>query len=1414
MKVKGFDAMKENILGIDVGSVAISIVEITPEFEIVSTRYQLHHGKIAKAICTSLEGLSLTHISRVCSTSSTPYFVKTMKVYDNQVCLITALQHLHHNAGALLNIGAEKFSLLVFDENGTYRYCKTNSSCAAGTGSFLDQQASRLSLRGIEELGVSASANNGDIPKIASRCAVFAKTDLIHAQQEGYNLKEICDGLCCGLAKNIVETLFSGVLQYGPIVVCGGVSKNPAVLKHIRNLVGMEFLVDDISHLYGAYGAAVRLAGEFLDDEMDIKSPSDLILDEKPHRTYTQGPLELKMSDYPNFEGVRHYMCQVQMRKAPELVEVDLYRELTRGATYSVYLGIDIGSTSTKAVILDGLGEVIAGFYTWTVGRPVDAISAIFEAIDDLISQEGIAIEVLGSSTTGSGRKLIGKIINADLVIDEITAHARSAWQLKPDVDTIIEIGGQDSKFTTIRNKSVTFSAMNTVCAAGTGSFIEEQAKRMGCPLDEYSARTEGEKSPISSDRCTVFMERDMNYYLNEGYTSDEVLASALHSVCENYLTKVALKANIGECICFQGATAKNKALVAAFEQKLGKPIHVSRFCHLTGAIGAALLLSDERIHSDRFSGLGLYTKQISIRAEVCSLCTNHCKLTIATLDGQDHAYGFLCGRDYQTKRHINNNTSGFDLIKIRSRAFSTPKKKYHEKKIIIGIPAALHLMEDMAFWQHFFETLSIKTITSKDYMDALHEGKKISGAEFCAPVSALHGHVSHLLTEADYIFLPFYLEERQKTKDIRRQYCYYTQYAPSLVASVFSNEKHRILIPLVKYLYNGFHAKVQLYRMLKTIISTKINFFEVSAAYDNAIEFKEKALKELSDEYHKEFTAGRIAVVLLGRPYAILSPAMNKGIIDLFSSKGVKVFTHDMLPLTHHEVNAPLKDLLDEIPWKHAANVLHAADLAAVTNGLYPVFVTSFRCTPDSFAVEYFKKLMDSYSKPYLILQLDEHDSNVGYETRIEALIRAFQHHFNTDLSNRRVAPFPDLVPSRSFKDRTLFFPNWDRLSCPLIVASLQREGIDVRLIEESKTSLQTSLKYNTGQCIPINILAQEFIDSIQRQGLDPGKCTLWICKGHIACNLKMIPHHIKSILNSYGQGMEHATVYHGELSMMDISLRATVSVYLAFMFGGLLRRVGCKIRPYETVKGMTDRAIVDGLAILSDAFLGVRSKEQALKEVVSLFETIPRKHEVRSKVAIFGDFYVRDNDFANQDLIHFIEEHGGEVMTTPYSAYMKMIAYPYFKKWITEGHYLFTISSSAYYAALKLLEKKYYHYFNKILQEPDHEYNDSIQKILAPFFLLNEHTGESMDNILKTYYIKKYHPEVSLFVQADPAFCCPALVTQAMTKKIEEATGIPVVTISYDGTCSAKNGVIIPYLTFFGSDSRQRQQGMDQLV
>jgi predicted nucleotide-binding protein (sugar kinase/HSP70/actin superfamily) len=302
----------------------------------------------------------------------------------------------------------------------------------------------------------------------------------------------------------------------------------------------------------------------------------------------------------------------------------------------------------------------------------------------------------------------------------------------------------------------------------------------------------------------------------------------------------------------------------------------------------------------------------------------------------------------------------------------------------------------------------------------------------------------------------------------------------------------------------------------------------------------------------------------------------------------------------------------------------------------------------------------------------------------------------------------------------------------------------------------------------------------------------------------------------------MEQADVYLGALSMLDISVKLPINNYFAYMFGGMIRKIGCKIRPTERHQGDTDQVIAGAVEILREAFLGNRSKAAAVDEVVSSFEAIdtidPARLPPRPKVAIFGDLYTRDNSAANQDLIYFIEVNGGEVITTPYSEYLKMISRPYLRKWLIEGHYFSAISSQALMATLKREEKIYYTYFDRILKEPEPDYDEPAKNILARYNVRLENTGESLDNILKVHYIKKHYPEVALFVQASPAFCCPALVTEAMAQEIERITNTPVVSITYDGTGGNKNDVIIPYLKYprvnlgrdqVDSDRRRQRRG-----
>ena len=1450
--------MKNFSLGIDVGSVAIAVAIIDSDNQIIHSAYTFHKGRIGEKLKTLFKGVQIEGIKTIGYTSSTPSIICQGKRVDSRIAYITAVKHFHPEVRSLLIIGAEKFGLVTFDENGEYQNYKSNTSCAAGTGNFLDQQAERLNLKGIHEFSDIAYKNKGGFPMIASRCAVFAKTDLIHAQQEGYTISEICDGLSFGLAKNIVDTVFHNN-KFSNVVAAGGVALNKAVIGHMEKLAKLKIEVDKYAHLYGAIGAAMVCTTTNDQGKIRLNHIVDILSSERKEKKYFYPPLQLNMSDYPDFAQHDTYEFRSARFPARKAVEVDAYSLVRNSDIGSVFLGIDIGSTSSKAVLLNGKKEVIAGFYTRTSGQPVQAAQLIFEAISDFTKQRNIHFVISSAGTTGSGRKFVGKIIGADIILDEITAHARAAYELDPETDTIIEIGGQDSKFTIMRQGMVTFSVMNTICAAGTGSFIEEQAKRLGCPLHKYSGRVEKVHAPLTSDRCTVFMERDLNHYLMAGYSSDEILAAVLHSTRENYFSKVAIKGYIGNKIFFQGATAKNKALVAAFEQKLQKPIMVSKYCHLTGALGVALELYDQPVTKTSFRGLDLYKKSIPVRSEVCDLCTNHCKLKVAEIDHQIEAYGFLCGRDYEVNKYVEVRSNQFHLINKRKELFSF-KATADRPVLTIGIPAGLHLYEEILFWRKFFDFLSIRTLTSEKYTSPVKDGKNLCGAEFCAPIAAMHGHIDYLSNKVDYIFLPAYLKDPQES-GMNKQYCYYTQFVSSVISvhNKFMPGK-KLLTPMLKYSNGELAIRLELYRMIKSLGLNDIGFVNVTLAYEKAKKYMHSIQSEWRSFYQRETEAlDDIHIMLLGRPYTVLSPAMNNNIPAIIEKMGIKAFYMDMLPDRHQEISQT-DDLIKTIKWKFASRILTAADMVARKDNCYPVLVTSFKCTPDSFVIEYFKEILETSQKPYLVLQLDEHDSTVGYETRIEAAIRSYRNH----LQRKKLAveknchgeeakmPYvylKDKIPAniawnehirslvmdasqilrthaidfklfsniiqqiegqegpylrsvftgaKNLKNKTLLLPLWDQYVGPLLEAVLRNSGINARVVENTDEAMQRSLSFNTGQCIPLNIIVQNAIDYIKSNHFDPAETALWIMKSDLSCNLSMFPYYMKKLLEDYGQGMERVSVYQGDVVFYDFSLATAINAYLAYMFGGYIRKIGCRIRPYEKFKGTTDRVLQRALISLYAAFRNGEPKEHLLGKIIAEFESIEIEKTDRPRVAIFGDLYVRDNDLMNQDLIKTIEANGGEVITTPFSEYMKIVVDPHTDRSLRERRYMDYVKVKFLKSLIPLVEEKYKKYFDGFMGEEAATSSREIDEWLNQFGLNILHRGESLENILKIQRLIKQYPDLDLFVQTNPSYCCPSLVTEAMKARIEEITGVPVVTIEYDGTAGLKNENIIPYLKY----------------
>jgi predicted nucleotide-binding protein (sugar kinase/HSP70/actin superfamily) len=969
--------------------------------------------------------------------------------------------------------------------------------------------------------------------------------------------------------------------------------------------------------------------------------------------------------------------------------------------------------------------------------------------------------------------------------------------------------------------------------------------------------------------------------------------------VRDNYLSKVAHLNKIGNVICFQGATAKNHALVMAFEQKLLKPIFVSKYCHLTGALGVCLLLKEElecgafmhrtdgAIHKgialpkSQFRGIDFYKESPILLNEICDGCKNHCKLTRIKMADEDIVWGYLCGRDdsgdgYKPRRqsrfdllsrrrkilnptpvlhhqpddpsekkltslldelkkinlsipldklkqidfdaaleklkHLNLNipldklkqTLSLNLLTLRHRIFThalddiQPAKRKNE--ITIGFPNTLYLIEYIPFWELFFKKLGYTVKLSSARAEFLESGKEIAGAEFCAPISYWHGHVKNLSNSVDYLFLPHTFEGGEPNDP--KFYCYYSNYAVALAQNIEGlNLKDRCIAPIIDLSKPAIHNVQQLYESLPLELKLVQTPSEILTAYTEAWQWFHEQKRELIAIFQQHQNLfDDISVVLLGRPYLILDTVMNKNIPQKFNDLGVSTFFQDMLPLAGMNFQSPAKELIGWNHWKFGENMLKAADYVCQHAGLYPVILTAFKCSPDSFVINYFKEIMDAYHKPYLILQLDEHGSDVGYETRIEAAIRSFRNHYQQNITSVQCKK-PSTILLKHDQQGTVLIPNYDPLSCSLIAASFEHAGYDALLIEETETSIQSSLRMNDGQCLPISAIAAAAVETIETHNLKPENTAIFLnAMTRTACNFPQYPMMTKKLLEQYDAGFEKAQVFATAFDMRGMPFELIYEVYCSYLLGGLLRKIGCKIRPYEIISGKSDQIIEDSRQKLYQCIKNDESKEDIFRQIVTKLAAIPVSESfgTRPKVSIIGDLYVRDNDVFNQQLIRDLENYGAEVVTTPFTYILRLQAVKHNYNLREAKHYLTYLRDKLLVEVLEVFEKQFFHIANEIFQEQFPSFNDSIFDQLSRYNISLRHGGETVQNVMKIFSLLQHYPDLKLFIHINPIFCCPGLVSESIFKKVEKDIGIPIVSIIYDGTVTRRNEVLAPYLHY----------------
>ena len=854
---------------------------------------------------------------------------------------------------------------------------QSNGDCAAGTGSFMDQQASRL-LYEIEDVG-DIVAGAGKAASIAGRCSVFAKSDMIHAQQKGYEPPEVLRGLCDAVIRNFRATITKGKLIERPVAFIGGVAANKGAVQALREAFDFEdgsLFVPEYHFSMGAIGAALIEA-----DVAAARQRAVTGLDEG----------RLPAADFPVSEPL-------SMERVVLLRDMAKPYEWPAGAArIDAYMGIDVGSVSTNFVVVDPDGAVMKEIYVKTDARPVEVVSA---GLAEVRADIGARINLRGVGTTGSGRELIGELTGADIITDEITAHKTGAdfisRRIDRQVDTIFEIGGQDSKFISLQDGIVVDFAMNEACAAGTGSFLEEQAEKLGINIkDEFARLALSSAAPVRlGERCTVFMERDVMAYQQRGARREDLVAGLSFSIATNYLNRLVRERTIGDCIFFQGGTAYNDAVAAAFSQILQKDVIVPPHNGVMGALGMALLARERMERTGAatgFRGWDLEQVDYTVVDFVCKHCSNECDVRQFTIEGNKTYWGDKCSDRYRKPAKVDKQPVIPDLVAFREERLLEPYeaavKSVGATARTVGLPRSMYTLDRLPFWATFFARLGYRPVLSPESDRAIRAaGVELTVAEPCFPIRVAHGHVQWLIEhDADYVFVPNVINEETEFEEYNSHACPWGQTLPFVVRTAPAFEAHRdkFLAPRVRF-RDGREGLVRdLADMGRRLGASPAQLRHALDAATTAQQRFREALLDAGREALATLEAsGELGIVLVGRPYNMYDKGINMDIPrKLRKFYGVNLVPLDFLPIKGIDISGVVPNMY----WNYGRKILQTARFVSQHERLHIIYMTNFKCGPDSYIKHYVRQ---ASGKPYLTLQFDEHQNDAGAMTRCEAYL------------------------------------------------------------------------------------------------------------------------------------------------------------------------------------------------------------------------------------------------------------------------------------------------------------------------------------------------------------------------------------------------------------------------------------------
>lgn len=1411
-------------IGVDIGSTTIKMVVINQDEKILFKTYRRHLADIRNAFKSCLEDaesiIKDKKLTFSISGSGGMSLAEKLNVeFIQEVIASTkAIQINNPETDVVIELGGEDAKITYLNGGVEQRM---NGTCAGGTGAFIDQMASLLNMDA-GKLNEEAKSYTNIYP-IAARCGVFAKTDVQPLINEGAKKCDIAISIFHAVVVQTISVLACGRPILGKVAFLGGPLTFLSELRkrfiEVLKLKDEDVIFPQYSELYVALGAALSCEGKSEYDYHSILARLEDIKGEEENKSDSLEPLFKNKQEYDSFKE-RHDKSVVK--------EIDI--SMAEG---KCYLGIDAGSTTTKAVLINEKCEILYSYYAGNKGNPVDTAAGIIKEIYSNIPE---GAKIVYSGVTGYGEHLLKEAFSMDIGEIETVAHYKAAKFFCPDVDFILDIGGQDMKCLRIKDGTIQSITLNEACSAGCGSFLQAFAKSLGFEIKDFAKKALFAKSPVDlGSKCTVFMNSKVKQAQKEGFTVEDIAAGLAYSVVKNSLYKVIKLRNpdeLGNNIVVQGGTFYNEAVLRSFERLSGRNVIRPNIAGLMGAFGAAILakenyearacyiddetaatveennISDNK--NDEVKANNIHISTLVSKENVdniemkstnsrCRGCSNSCLLTINRFPNGNR---FIAGNKCDTP--LGNNTKDRNIPNLYEYKYNRifnyePLELNKAKRGIIGIPRVLNMYENYPLWFTLFTNLGFRVEISEKSSKELYEKglTSIVSETACYPAKMTHGHVEDLIEKGiKNIFYPCILHESREFKNATDTFnCpVVTSYAEVIKNNMDSLEENNVnfmnpFLPIAN--------KSKLKKRLKDALSIfnisqrEINY-AVDKAWDEQENFK-KDIREKGVETLKYIKDHNIQGILLGgRPYHV-DPEINHGMPKLINSLGFAVFTEDSVAHLG-EIDGKL-NVVDQ--WAYHSRLYRASNFIIDHDDINLVQLTSFGCGLDSITTDAVAEILECGSKIYTNIKIDE-GSNLGAaRIRLRSLKAAIEERRNknieTSITKKDTKKF--INPG---KNKTIIVPQFSPIHFNILESAFRACGYDLVVLNNGDNAIDEGLKYvNNDICYPAIVVIGQVIEALKSGRYDLENTSILLAQSEGQCRFTNYTSVLEKALKE--AGYEDLPVLSLSLAGVDktnslegMNLDLVKKSIVGVIYGDLLSRVLHRVRPYEKIKGSADELYKKWTRICRESFEEPLKKnfKSIISSIIKEFEELPRIDVYKPKVGLVGELLVKFNPIANNSIVNMLEKEGVEVVHNDLlSLFLSSAKNQIFNYKHLDGKYISKLKGEI---TIKLIEK-----YQKV-------YIDALKK--SRIFYVTEKIDEMAHNASKIISLGNQSGEgwklpgeimelenwgVNNVVCMQPFGCLPShAVARGTIKALKKLNNkLNIVTIEYDPGSSEVN-------------------------